>query len=166
MAAEHSRSDYITTLALSRAHLSHPLSGARHEPHVHHTPRLPTSVIPDLRFEQTYLKKIKPHVHVERKGKGKEREHERGEVISVEWKKVVWITARDQVISPLLQGALWGAASIFLRPMLGSLAAYLFPPAKHHPQGQEGTGAGWLRRWARSLFGGVGPALSQQSVHR
>lgn len=73
--------------------------------------------IPDLRFEYTYLKRIVPYVHVQRrgedKGKGKEGEEtaesaEGGqEVVTVEWGKVIWITTRDQVISPLLQGALW-----------------------------------------------------------
>jgi hypothetical protein len=29
------------------------------------------------------------------------------EIIHVQWKKVIWITIRDQVISPLVQGALW-----------------------------------------------------------
>jgi hypothetical protein len=29
------------------------------------------------------------------------------EVIEVQWRKLLWITARDQVISPLIQGCLW-----------------------------------------------------------
>jgi len=29
------------------------------------------------------------------------------EIITVQWKKILWVTMRDQVISPLLQGALW-----------------------------------------------------------
>ncbi|KAG9121656.1 hypothetical protein FRC07_002304, partial [Ceratobasidium sp. 392] len=35
----------------------------------------------------------------------------------VEWGKIAWVTTRDQVISPLLQGALWGTASLFLGPL-------------------------------------------------
>ncbi|KAI9435682.1 hypothetical protein H4582DRAFT_2079284 [Lactarius indigo] len=43
-------------------------------------------IIPDLRFEPTYLAKLATA------GPG--------------WQSVVWVTIRDQVISPLLQGAL------------------------------------------------------------
>ena len=66
---------------------------------------------------------MKPYVHVERRkrtskgaddenkeeagGGGEEEEVGEAEVITVEWGKVLWITTRDQVISPLLQGALW-----------------------------------------------------------
>jgi hypothetical protein len=96
-------------------------------------------VIPDLRFEQSYLKSIKGFIHVkeesqelrvlDEKGKGKEKadlaqegQDQRSQVIRkdvrpiinsshhlvrIEWSQVAWITARDQVISPLLQGALW-----------------------------------------------------------
>jgi hypothetical protein len=88
-------------------------------------------VIPDLRFEQSYLKSIKGFVHVEEgpqergivegKGKGKEGLPQGAQVlrdvdpivdsshhlVRIDWSKVAWITTRDQVISPLLQGALW-----------------------------------------------------------
>ena len=30
-----------------------------------------------------------------------------GEVVRVQWGRVIWITTRDQVLSPLLQGAVW-----------------------------------------------------------
>ena len=89
-------------------------------------------VIPDLRFEQSYLKSIKGFVHikegpqergiVEAKDKGKEElPQESAQVrsdvnpivdsshhlVRIDWSQVAWITTRDQVISPLLQGALW-----------------------------------------------------------
>ena len=51
--------------------------------------RLP--VIPDLRFEQSYLRSIAAYTSSE----------------NIDWKGVFWITARDQVISPLLQGTVW-----------------------------------------------------------
>jgi hypothetical protein len=92
--------------------------------------------IPDLRFEQSYLKSIIAFVHVEEmsqelrvvgeKGKGMakiESPQEPGtqevrrdvkpivdskhHLVNVEWSQVVWITTRDQLISPFLQGALW-----------------------------------------------------------
>ena len=109
-------------------------------------PRLP--VIPDLRFEYSYLRRVRPYVQIERStttsasasvltnvhhpddpaheyerinipGDQKETEGNdktlspttpmipASEIIHVQWEKIVWITVRDQVVSPLLQGALW-----------------------------------------------------------
>lgn len=113
--------------------------------HPRRTAHLP--VIPDLRFEHSYLKSIRPHIHtrdeIERtnstrvpkteeerdtfggqeydKVEKEKDDHELSqnrpvppavvpsysEVVQIEWQKVFWVTARDQVISPLLQGALW-----------------------------------------------------------
>lgn len=101
-------------------------------------PRPYLPAIPDLRFEQSYLKSIKRFVHIEEsseprrvdeKGKGKENIEQdlptdpeielvvrrdvtpivdvSHRVIGIEWGQVIWVTTRDQVISPLLQGALW-----------------------------------------------------------
>lgn len=92
--------------------------------HGHHT-RLP--IIPDLRFEHSYLRSIQPYVairHVpthstnleseyvnldgsEEVEKGQELQNVRSEVIHIQWGRVTWVTTRDQIISPLLQGALW-----------------------------------------------------------
>jgi len=91
--------------------------------------------IPDLRFEYSYLRSIQPYITIRRSSDGGEScratvgkgtyeelggaedvEEERwltttanapSELITVEWGRVAWITARDQVISPLLQGLLW-----------------------------------------------------------
>ena len=161
----YSRSDYITDLASSRTHAA--LHGRHHSP---------ASAIPDLRFEPTFMKKISPYVHVHRSNitnaKGEE-------VVRVEWSKVLWVTTRDQILSPFIQGALWyvadlqllrllhknlrlvsqrGTASIFLHPLLLSLRAQLsqwWPAYRQPPAGHEGRGAGWLRNWAHSLFGSV-----------
>lgn len=109
-----------------------------------HTPdsrsRLP--VIPDLRFEYSYLRSVSPYIQIERSTSSASvltdvhpvdpaHEYERinipndqketegndktlyptpilaSEIIHVQWGKVIWITVRDQVVSPLLQGALW-----------------------------------------------------------
>ena len=87
--------------------------------------------VPDLRFEQSYLSSIRPFVHVERsfgetdavdtKGKGKEKAadvtpdaHVSTEVITIRWGRVAWITTRDQIISPLLQGAVRCVAIVHL----------------------------------------------------
>ncbi|KII84273.1 hypothetical protein PLICRDRAFT_358975 [Plicaturopsis crispa FD-325 SS-3] len=129
--------------------------------------RLP--VIPDLRFEQSYLRSIAAYVHVspgdETHAKDAAWRRESGEVaalpspahrvVSIDWGNVVWVTARDQVLSPLLQGALWGVASQYLRPLL-SLAGAQFRSlfnaggSKHLPS-REGSGTGWLRERLHGL---------------
>ncbi|KAH9967805.1 hypothetical protein BJV74DRAFT_277221 [Russula compacta] len=137
MSKEHwhtgSRSDYIASLALSRSHAenqgrfySHPKYDARNMPK-----RLRPPAIPDLRFEPTYLAKLA--------------------AASPGWQSVVWITVRDQVISPLLQGAIWGTVSVFIQPLLRSFTGWRSQSrAPRYPK--EGSAAGWLRQWARSLF--------------
>jgi hypothetical protein len=96
MSREHwypgSRSDYITHLALSRSHTEHQGRIPSHPKHDAHMPKnlVQPSVIPDLRFEPTYLAKLAAA------GPG--------------WKSVVLVTVRDQVINPLLQGILWCVA--------------------------------------------------------
>jgi len=136
MSREHwhvgSRPDYITHLALSRSHAEHQGRVPSRPKHDAHMPKhLQPSVIPDLRFEPTYLAKLA--------------------VAGPGWKSVVWVTVRDQMISPLLQGALWGAASIFIQPLLQSLTWKRSQPYSLRAQ-KEGSAAGWLRQWARSLF--------------
>ena len=91
--------------------------------------RLP---IPDLRFEQVYLKRIQHCIHIERvardvKEKGREHSAEvdtedteftasthvtplinsSQQIVRVDWGKIGYITLRDQVLMPLLQGMLW-----------------------------------------------------------
>ena len=122
---EFSRSDYITALALqeqARLQRTQPSSSRhRHNSPSHHTAPV-TLPIPDLRFEQTYLKRVGPYVHLKRKekgtGKDKDDEFEDGaetqEVVTIEWGRIIWITTRDQVISPLIQGALWSVPSPFI----------------------------------------------------
>lgn len=105
-----------------------------------HSHRTKLPVIPDLRFEYSYLKSIQHFVEVEvveeqggrtqtkraerfdqsSDGEGRFTE-EQGliatdsnllkntphEVIKIQLRSVLWVTMRDQVISPLVQGALW-----------------------------------------------------------
>jgi len=71
------------------------------------TTTLPGGVkIPDLRFEQGYLKAISVHVP-----------QLQGTVGKTKWDGVAWITLRDQLLSPLLQGIVLGAASSLLYPL-------------------------------------------------
>jgi hypothetical protein len=96
------RSDYITALALARSNAeTQGHSGSRPKHDRHMPKRLPPSAIPDLRFEPTYLAKLAAA------GSG--------------WQSIVYITVRDQVINPLLQGALWCVASRWLGLILSDV---------------------------------------------
>jgi len=99
--------------------------------------------IPDLRFEQSYLKSIAPYIRrrdtvpksrrnanekednlkVEEKmdeveaatlvAKVEDLPDERpSDIYAIEWQRVTYVTFRDQVISPLLQGLLWYSTSM------------------------------------------------------
>ncbi|KAF9076807.1 hypothetical protein BDP27DRAFT_1254657 [Rhodocollybia butyracea] len=94
--------------------------------------------IPDLRFEISYLRSIQPYIHFRSlkpaqkpEGKG-ERKVKQGsgktEPANIEWGHVLWITLRDQVMSPLFQGALWALVSFYLTPYSARLAHTLSSP--------------------------------------
>ncbi|KAI0720734.1 hypothetical protein C8T65DRAFT_705617 [Cerioporus squamosus] len=137
--------------------------------------------VPDLRFEYSYTRSVSQYVHIERvpavlseKGKEKAVDGDEiavaggvGEVVRVDWGRVIWITTRDQVISPLLQGALWGVASHFLRPLGALLGAHIRGWwAKGSPKGRdapEGNGAHWLRNWIGTI---LTPAPATSAFHR
>ncbi|CEL63244.1 hypothetical protein RSOLAG1IB_05286 [Rhizoctonia solani AG-1 IB] len=84
----------------------------------------------------------------------------------IEWGKIAWVTIRDQVISPLVQGTVWGSASIFLGPaskkLAGSLREMFVGPNNKQsspspaPKTRGDSNMGWLRSWVRSLGIGVG----------
>ena len=89
--------------------------------------RLP---IPDLRFEQVYLKRIQDCIHIgprDVKEKGKVLPgvveiddtdftssthttpliNSSQRIVRIDWGRIFYITLRDQVMMPLLQGMLW-----------------------------------------------------------
>jgi len=150
-----------------------------------HTPdsrsRLP--VIPDLRFEYSYLRSVLPHIQIERSTSTSVLtdvhsvdEYERinipgagdletegndktlfpipilpSEIIRVQWGQVIWITVRDQVVSPLLQGALWALASYYITPFSAQLGSKVGMFVHERIPTKEGSAVGWLRAWAKSL---------------
>ena len=141
--------------------------------------------IPDLRFEQSYLKSIKAFVHIEQTSVSNESRKLEGQeigkdvtpivdsshqLVKIDWGKVVWVTFRDQIISPLFQGALWyamfsflrrlisrrcyaidrGLASGFIRPffsLIGSHIRGIFPHLPHNAMGE----LGWWKWWTHGL---------------
>lgn len=97
--------------------------------------RVPIPPLPDLRYEQGYLLSIMPFLHplvppAEPKSeKGKKREDEvevveetslvkdaRQEVfrrpMTIEWPVLLYVTGRDQIVFPLLQGLFWGTIGV------------------------------------------------------
>ncbi|KAG8950321.1 hypothetical protein FRC04_007763 [Tulasnella sp. 424] len=163
-----------------------------HPSHGHHQPVPHLPKIPELRFEQSYLLSIKPFIHPGNEGdkdvkKGGEKESSKrdasmlvqegvltetnsvyGVPLRIDWGSVAWVTLRDQVISPLLQGAAWGTATVFLIPLARQSIAQLFgsgsgpsssgPPSASTkdaiPPATQAEVGPW-RRWVRSLLGGV-----------
>ncbi|KAJ7750456.1 hypothetical protein DFH07DRAFT_746199 [Mycena maculata] len=112
--------------------------------------------VPDLRFEYGFLKSVRPYFRLRRpansdpKGKGKETEADVGndvapaDVLEIQWRDIAWITTRDQVLSPLAQGALWAIAGYWLTPFYGQARSLL-------PSPPEGGIVKWLRSWVQSF---------------
>jgi len=74
----------------------------------------------DLRFEQTYLKSIAPHVRLttpasDENEKRRDPVHHQDRQLDIKWGKIIWITTRDQVLAPMFQGMIWSVSSL-LRP--------------------------------------------------
>ncbi|GHJ84269.1 hypothetical protein NliqN6_0671 [Naganishia liquefaciens] len=152
--------------------------------------------IPDLRFEQSYLLSIRPFLHprvnnrkaaavMESSTAGGPESHtlttssKQDEVFSwgrdvdVDYKDVLWVTFRDQLVSPLIQGFFWGVLTVSISAFsqAGRTALY---PASHKSKGRitggEGSGLsqagageavgetqeeGWWRKWVKSWSGGL-----------
>lgn len=78
---------------------------------------LQMSHIKDFRFEPYFLETVAEYVRVvEQDPYHRDEKYAEGSDIGVEgsrqivvmnWSKVLWITIRDQVLNPLLQGAVW-----------------------------------------------------------
>jgi hypothetical protein len=119
MTSTHDSHDYVPDYPFHPRDIEHEVSSVRK--------RLP---IPDLRPEQVYLKRIQDCIHIapvarDVKEKGTVVETEDTElefttfthvtplidssqqVVRVDWGKIAYITLRDQVMMPLLQGMLW-----------------------------------------------------------
>ncbi|KAG0697597.1 hypothetical protein DFH29DRAFT_945423 [Suillus ampliporus] len=145
--------------------------------------RLP---IPDIRFEQTYLSRVQTCLHVEQvAGRGGDvglplsiddpfiaATHvspvitSSQQITRIDWGKLAWITVRDQIIMPLLQGMLWGVIGTYYRPFVGVMKSSLRgKPALPNPV--EGEGVGWLRSWVKKLGVGeltIGPVSTKSRL--
>ncbi|KIK58692.1 hypothetical protein GYMLUDRAFT_45040 [Collybiopsis luxurians FD-317 M1] len=136
-----------------------PQTQREHRAHEPERPRLPP--LPDLRFELTYLRSIQPFVHIHRisksfAGKADKKESSTdaalvAESIEVEWRRVLWVTLRDQIISPLFQGAIWAIISFYFSPFSARVGHELVASRDALIRKKEGLGVGWLRKWVHSL---------------
>ncbi|PWN22308.1 hypothetical protein BCV69DRAFT_281314 [Microstroma glucosiphilum] len=145
------------------------------------------AVIPDMRFEQSYLASIRGFIHElepaqarrekkeaiaasrrkhrgvieEEGGVGEEEEvgEEEGERwiearnpkgepelwigrLRIDWVPLLYVTFRDQLLSPLVQGAVWGVVGLCLTQGKGALKAYLSAPRAQKRRGSA-RGGGW-----------------------
>jgi hypothetical protein len=128
----------------------------------------------EFRDEQVYLKSIAPYVHLVRPSrKGKETEDDASiedkEVIVIEWSKVLWITTRNHILTPLVRGLVWYVSRIkslsfhiFICICRGIAGQYVGPITAFFRgrnkssdsrlrSGKEGQGVSWLRKWVSSL---------------
>ncbi|CBQ67512.1 conserved hypothetical protein [Sporisorium reilianum SRZ2] len=98
--------------------------------------KLPT--LPDLRFEQSYLATIRGFLHEDTPQHDADEKHHRVDVthsavrdehelwlgnLRVEWFPILYVTLRDQLVSPLIQGAVWGLGGLLLAQVRQFVAA-------------------------------------------
>jgi len=143
-----------------------------HEPSTSRLHKLP---VPDLRFEYSYLKSIGKYVHrstapeqtIDEKAQAEDhsslepqREATAEDVYSIEWGWVSYITVRDQVIMPFVQGLVWGVASFYLRPLISTFMAGIRATKSDSPSSPRRINSGGinkLRSWANGTLGGLQP---------
>ena len=118
--------------------------------------------IPDLRFETAYLRRIRPFIRFEEAPDGFEavgdEQPARG-VLEIDWKNVIWVTFRDQVLTMWIQGALWcvyiGIFLFFflisLRAIVGFYLRPIYTQAGRRFKRKEGGAVSWLRNWVWAL---------------
>ncbi|KAH7925079.1 hypothetical protein BV22DRAFT_1129278 [Leucogyrophana mollusca] len=138
--------------------------------------RLP---IPDVRPEQVYLSRIRSCLHIEPRPSSVEEKEKIGpvapvledeeraaytaathvsplvdssqQITRIDWGKLSWITVRDHVIMPLLQGIVWGVVGQYYRPFISLAGSRLRGDSNPRANPVEGGGVGWLRSWVKKL---------------
>ncbi|KAI0683858.1 hypothetical protein BC835DRAFT_1422879 [Cytidiella melzeri] len=135
----------------------------RHNDFPRHKRGMPA--VPDLSFERTYIKSIKPYIHMKvsethADGDGQTTElltrTKEAEVLRIDWGMILWVTFRDQLLPPFLQGAAWGLWQVHLVPRWQKYKlAYLAWWRRGDNIGVrrvEGGGVWALRSWVSNLL--------------
>lgn len=100
----------------------------------------------DLRFEQTYLRSITPHVHITTPApdeKCGDLVYPQDQRLDINWGKVIWVTTRDQVLAPMFQGMIWWVSLLPTR-----VCSFEFDVL---------ASRGTLRPWVQYFRGGSAP---------
>ncbi|TFK60667.1 hypothetical protein BDN72DRAFT_805509 [Pluteus cervinus] len=74
-----------------------------------------------------------------------------GDIDSVKWGSLLWITTRDQFISPFLQGAIWALASYYITPFSAQAGSRVGAFVKSRLPTKDGLGVQKLRDWVKGL---------------
>ncbi|KAG0140982.1 hypothetical protein CROQUDRAFT_664429 [Cronartium quercuum f. sp. fusiforme G11] len=128
----------------------------------------PLFAIPDLRYEQGYLMSLRPFFYLQRKAINFDSSQPRNQLtydlpstenidnmfylgrnFRVKWPLVIWVTLRDQMLYPMMQGCLWGTLSLVLAQIL---RARTFARSRSLPGDKP---SGLWRRMLRKLLGGA-----------
>lgn len=145
----------------------------------------PVLPIPDLRFEYSYLRSIRPFVKLLRTAalpskvtkthgggedskniekevpwNGEQATFPKSETLEIQWKRVIWVTARDQFMAPFLQGALWYVSLYRLLTLSDSRKLGLWQASISH-RGVQMLGRRWARTFARESPRAVVPPGSE-----
>ncbi|CAK5262270.1 unnamed protein product, partial [Mycena citricolor] len=100
--------------------------------------------IPDLRFEQSFLKSVRQHYRVV--SAPEEKTESKALALQIEWPSIAWITLKSQVLSPFVQGAVLAILGTFFEP-----ARALLPSMQRLRLQPEGGMVRWLRTWVKSV---------------
>jgi len=100
----------------------------------------------DLRFEQTYLKSIAPHVRLTTPASDEKRGYLAAQRLDIKWGGVIWVTTRDQVFAPMFQGMIWGTLSPWVQYFRGG------DSAKKGRTSRTGAAIAKLRSWLSSII--------------
>ncbi|KAF7324738.1 hypothetical protein MKEN_00515500 [Mycena kentingensis (nom. inval.)] len=122
-------------------------------PEEEHPRKAALTTVPDLRFEYGFLKSVQPFFEL----KGKERQEPGSEVLDIQWGHVGWVTLRDQVLSPLAQGALWAIAATVFSPVVSQMRTVV-----PRPRLPEGGFVKWLRGLIQPLTNPATPSVSRR----
>ncbi|KZV85426.1 hypothetical protein EXIGLDRAFT_726128 [Exidia glandulosa HHB12029] len=142
---------------------TYPAESARH-PHA----TAPSIPLPDLRFEQTFLRSATKYVDSGAELDDHEASlteeaalvqtarssHELDLFRDIQWGALLWMSLRDQVIAQYLQGTVLSIATLTLFPWARSLIGGFFGGASRRVSAvKEGEGVGFLRSWFRGFTG-------------